>query len=251
MKYILLSITILISTISSIANTNMQLADSAGIYYKAGNYNKTIEAYLKIIESGEESAALYYNLGNAYYKSKNIPLAIANYERAKRIAPNDEDIIFNLRLAKTQTIDKIESIPVFFLSEWRNSITGILSTNIWAYLSVITFLLSLSLLLFYFFSRSIQLKKITFWSASFLLMMSLLSMASSYNQKKINFDTNYAIITNPSVNIKSSPDENSTSLFILHSGTKLQVLDQIQDWYKVKIENGNTGWIKFEDIENV
>ncbi len=237
--------------IQSFSQNSQALADSAEIYFKNVQYQKTINAYEKIIASGDESAALYYNLGNAYYKNKNIPLAITNYERAKVLDPNDEDIIFNLRLAKTQTIDKIELVPEFFLSAWYNMTTGILTTNVWAYLSVLTFFLSLSLLLFYFFSRSVRLKKITFISAAFLLMMSLLSMVSSYNQKSLNFDRSFAIIINPSVNIKSSPDENSTSLFILHSGTKLQVLDKIQDWYKVKIENGETGWIKLEDVEKV
>jgi tetratricopeptide (TPR) repeat protein len=251
MKLLVLNITILLFAISGFSNTNQQLADSAEVYFKAKQYEKSIEAYEKIVASKEESAALFYNLGNAYYKVKNLPLAIANYERAKALSPNDEDIAFNLRMAKSQTVDKIKSIPVFFLSEWRNALTGVFTTNIWAYISVFAFLASLTLLLFYLFSRSIRLKKVTFWSASFLLLMSLISMASSYNEKSINFDKSFAIITNPSVNIKSSPDENSTSLFILHSGTKLQVLDQIQDWYKVKIEDGNTGWIKLEDVEKV
>lgn len=250
MKNILISIILLLGIQSFSQNTQV-LADSAEVYFKNGEYQKTIETYEKIVAAGEESAALFYNLGNAYYKNRNIPLAIVNYERARVLAPTDEDVIFNLRIAKTQTVDKIESVPMFFLSDWYNSATGLFSTNIWAYLSVFTFLFSLSLLLFYFFSRSVRLKKLTFLSAALLLMISLLSMASSYNQKGLNYDRSFAIITNPSVNIKSSPDENSTSLFILHSGTKLQVLDQIQDWYKVKIENGETGWIKLEDVEKV
>lgn len=237
--------------VNSFGNTNQQLADSAEIFYKDAKYLQCIENYEKVISNGQESASLYYNLGNAYYKSKEIPMAILYYEKAKVLAPNDEDITFNLRLAKTQTIDKIESIPVFFLNDWFNSFTKILSTNLWAYLSIFAFLASLSLLLLYLFSRSVQLKKISFWSAAFLLFLSLSSMISSYNQKKINFDKSFAVITNPSVNIKSSPDENSTSLFILHSGTKLEVLDKIQSWYKIKIEDGNTGWIKFEDVQKI
>ena len=248
---LLLLVGLLVSTLLNFAQSNKALADSAEVYFKNAQYGKAIEAYEKISATGQESAALYYNLGNAYYKAKDLPLAITNYERAKLLDPTDEDITFNLSLVKTQTVDKIKSIPVFFLNEWLNTLTGILSTNIWAFLSVFAFLTALSFLLFYFFSRSVRLKKITFWTASFLLMMSLVSMASSYHQKKINFDKEFAIIINPSVNIKSSPDENSTSLFILHSGTKLQVLDQIQDWYKVKIEDGNTGWIKLEDVQNV
>ena len=251
MKYILLNIAVFMSVISVWANTNQQFADSAVIYYNANEFEKAIVNYEKIVSSGEASAALYYNLGNAYYKAKQLPQAIVNFERAKLIDPTDEDIIFNLRLVKTQTVDKIKSIPVFFLNDWYNTLTSIMSTNNWAYLSVISFALSLAFLLIYFFARSVQLKKITFWSASVFLLVSLMSMASSYNQKKINFDRKYAIITNPSVNIKASPDDNSTSIFILHSGTKLQVLDQIQQWYKIKIEDGNTGWIKLEDVEKV
>ncbi len=250
MKYLLVNILLIIG-LQSFSQNNQALADSADIYFTNAQYQKSIDAYQKILKSGQESAALYYNLGNAYYKIKNIPLAITNYERAKRLSPNDEDINFNLRMAKTQTVDKVKTLPVFFLNDWYNSLTGKMSTNLWAYISVFAFLSSLSLLLFYFFSKSVQIKKFTFITAAFLLMMSLVSMASSYNQKKLNYDRGFAIITNPSVNIKSSPDENSTSLFILHSGAKLQVLDQIQNWYKVKIENGETGWIKLEDVEMV
>ncbi len=230
MKYLLISI-ILTLSIQTYSQNNQILADSARIYFKNAKYQKAIDSYKKIITSGEESAGLFYNLGNAYYKNNNIPLAITNYERAKKLNPNDEDINFNLRLAKTQTIDKVKSLPVFFLSDWYNSSTNILNSNIWAYLSIFSFLGSLSFLL--------------------LLGMSFVSMASSHNQKKLNIDTQFAIITNPSVNIKSSPDESSTSLFILHSGTKLQVVDQIQDWYKIKIENGEIGWIKFNDVEKI
>ena len=250
MKYLFISILFVLG-LQAYSQNSKVLVDSAEIYFKNTQYDKAINAYNKIIASGEESAALFYNLGNAYYKNNNIPLAIANYERAKRLAPNDEDIIFNLRLAKTQTIDKVSSIPVFFLTDWYNRITGITTTNKWAYISIVSFLLSLSLLLFYFFSRSVQIKKLTFLTASFLLLISLVSMASSYNQKKLNFDRRFAIITTPSVSIKGSPDESSTNLFVLHSGTKLQVLDQIQDWYKIKIENGEIGWIKFNDVEKI
>jgi len=251
MKYILLNLAILFSVIGAVANTNQELVDSAVIYFNAKNYDKAIVNYEKIIASGQESAALYYNLGNSYYKAKNLPLAIVNFERAKIIDPTDEDILFNLSLVKTQTVDKIKSIPVFFINDWYNTVTGFMSTNTWAYLSVLAFLLSLALLLLYFFSRSVKIKKITFWTASLFLLMSFASMASASNEKKINFDTKFAVITNPSVNIKASPDENSTSIFILHSGTKLQVLDQIQEWYKIKIEDGNTGWVKLEDVEKV
>lgn len=251
MKKIVLAFLITSTSLFSLATSNQQLADSAQVFFMNAQYQKSIQAYEKIVSNGEESAALFYNLGNAYFKTKNIPLAIANYERAKSLNPNDEDITFNLHLAQTQTVDKIETLPPFFLSSWVNAFTKIFSTNVWAYLSVLAFVLSLAFLLYYLFTSSILVKKMTFWSASIMLLVSLLSMASSYNQKKINFDTQYAIITNPSVNIKSSPDENSTSIFILHSGTKLQVLDQIQDWYKIKIENGNTGWIKLADVEEV
>lgn len=251
MKYFLSSFIIFLFTFQSFAKNNQSLADSAAFYFKEGQYQKTIESYEKIIASGEESAALFYNLGNAYYKVKDIPLAITNYERAKTITPNDEDVLFNLRLAKTHTVDKIESLPVFFLNDWYNTLTGIFSTNLWAYFSVFAFVFSLSLLLIYFFTHSVQIKKMTFGAAALFLVLSLASMGASYNQKKLNYDRQFAVITNPSVNIKSSPDENSTSLFILHSGTKLQVLDQIQEWYKVKIENGATGWIKLEDVQKV
>ncbi len=253
MKYYILTIWIAIyaSLGLSHAQNLQQLADSAIVYYNAGDYRSAIDNYNEIIANGQSSSALFYNLGNAYYKSGNMALAITNYERALRLSPNDEDILFNLKLSKSQTVDKIESLPEFFLTRWYHSFTKILSSNTWAYLSLFSFLLALIFLLSFLFSRSMVLKKLSFFVALFFLISSLVSLTSSYQQKKQYFDRSYAIITNPSVNIKSSPDENSTSLFILHSGTKLEVLDQIQKWYKIKIENGNTGWIKTDDVESI
>jgi tetratricopeptide (TPR) repeat protein len=250
--YILIIVTTIYASLSyTQARDLQQLADSAIVYYNSGDYQSAINNYDEIIANGQESAELFYNLGNAYYKSGNTALAITNYERALLLSPNDEDILFNLKLSKSQTVDKIETLPVFFLDSWYSSFTKMFSSNAWAYISLFSFLLGLVFLLGFLFSRTIVLKKVSFFVAGFFLTVTLVSFTSSYHQKKQYFDRSYAIITNPSVNIKSSPDENSTSLFILHSGTKLEVLDKIQSWYKIKIENGNTGWIKTDDVEKI
>ncbi|MBN2669050.1 MAG: tetratricopeptide repeat protein [Bacteroidales bacterium] len=233
------------------ASVPQQQLDSAIIYYDQSQYQKAIDIYESLISQRIESAELYYNLGNAYYKVKNVPLAIANYERALKLDPNDEDTKFNLRLVKAQTVDKIDSIEVFFIQQWIDAIVGLAGTNAWAIWSIFTFVLSLAILLLFFFSHSIRLKKWSFSVSIILLVISLLSLSASYRQKTLMFDTQYAVIVHGSVNIKSSPDDNSTSIFILHSGTKMQVLDQIQEWYKVKIDNGNTGWVKTDDVEMI
>ena len=225
--------------------------DSATIYYNLKQYDTAINFYNKILATEKENSDLYYNIANTYYKAQEIPMAILYYEKSLKLNPNDEDILFNLQLARAQIVDKIKQVPEFFLSKWFNNVTQIFSSNFWAYLSIGFFLTALFLILIFLFSHHIGLKKISFWIAFVFFSISLFSALSAKHQKTINFDTEYAIITTPSIDIKSSPEDNSTTLFILHGGTKLQILDKIQEWYKIKIADGNTGWIKEKDFKTI
>jgi len=250
-KYIIGLLALFLSANLSKAQDIQVWNDSATVYYKQKQYNKSISFYNKILATGKENADLYYNIGNAYYKISDIPMAILYYEKSLKLNPKDEDAQYNLRLAKAQIVDKIKQVPEFFLKKWFNNIIQIFSSNIWAYLSIAFFLAALLLILIFLFSHHIGFKKISFWLAFVFFFISIFSIISAKNQKTINFDTQYAIVITPSIDIKSSPEENSTTLFILHGGTKLQILDNIEEWYKIKIADGNTGWIKSEDFKAI
>ncbi|MFW6267545.1 MAG: tetratricopeptide repeat protein, partial [Marinilabiliaceae bacterium] len=194
-------------------------------------------------------AALYYNLGNAYYKTGELPRAILNYERALLHAPQDKDIRHNLELAYSQTTDEIERVDAFFLTEWYRDLRNLNDSDGWALWSVGCFILVLISLGIYFYGRNVPLKKIAFALSFIFLITSGITFAFSARQKEKLTEESHAIIFTPSVNIKSSPDQSGTNLFVLHEGTKVELLNKIGEWWNVKLEDGSEGWIHESDIE--
>lgn len=222
-------------------------ADSA---YALGDYLHSINLYESILNHGLESAEIYYNLGNSYYKHFNLSKAIINYERALLLSPNDDDIRFNLDLAKSKTIDKITPIAELFFVTWVKNIMQLFDTDTWAKVSIFLFLLFLSFLSAYMFSRNIKIRKIGFYSALGCLIFCIITNSFSYFQKEKMEVREYAIIVLPSVTAKSTPDDAGTDLFVLHEGHKIQVKDtSLRDWIEIRLEDGNIGWIPASALE--
>ncbi len=232
----------------TMANPNQALIDTAATYYTKGQFEKAINSYEQVLKNGYESIDVYYNLGNAYYKSNKIPWAILNYERAAKLAPSDEDIKFNLQLANTYIVDKIEVIPEFFLNSWATGFVMIFSTNEWAVLSIVTFVIGLTLLLVFFLSGMVWARKISFWFGVLLLIVSLFTFNFSRKQKWIIQNEPNAIVITPSVVVKSAPSETGTELFLIHEGLKIKVTDNRGVWRQIKLSNGSKGWVKETDF---
>ncbi|MFP4447106.1 MAG: tetratricopeptide repeat protein [Bacteroidales bacterium] len=225
------------------------MLDSAKHYYGKGNYERSIEIYEQILEQGKESAEIYYNLGNAYYSIYQVAPAILNYERAKLRAPNDEDIQYNLNLAREQVTDKIEQIPPFFLVRWYNNFVDSLSSDGWAVLSMITFLAFLVFFSVFLYTKRYRLKKSSFGIALLALLLSVATFMFSYQQKQEVLNSNQAIVFSKKVTVRSSPSTSGTELFVLHEGTKVFIEDEMGDWYEVRLSDGNKGWMKEEHLE--
>lgn len=217
-------------------------------YYISGEYELAIAEYQAVIDSGYESAELYFNLGNACYKSNKITLALVNYEKANILDPGDEEILHNLEMARQLVVDKIEVLPEFLPKVWYQRFICLLKTDQWALVSMIAFPLSLLLFLLYLFMRGVRIRKISFWLAVMIMLISLSSFLFSYQAKKLVYNHSFAIIVSPSVTIKSSPDESGTELFQLHEGTKVEIVDQLGDWKEIKLSDGNVGWLKTADL---
>jgi tetratricopeptide (TPR) repeat protein len=228
-----------------------QLLDSAAQYYADRKYEKAIETYQKILYEGYEAAELYYNLGNAYFKSNKIPYAILNYERAKKLNPNDEDIEFNLKLANTHVVDKIDVIPEFFLTSWWGDLINIMSSNKWAIISMIAFVAALAGLLVFFLARVVIVRQISFWAGILLIVISVFTFNFSRKQYAKSQNEPQAIIITPSVVVKSSPSDGGTDLFLIHEGLKVTVTDKLGSWREIKLSDGNEGWIKNSDLEEI
>jgi tetratricopeptide (TPR) repeat protein len=218
-------------------------------YYLEGEYEKAVETYQSIVDSGYASGELYYNLGNAYYKSHNITMALVNYERAAILKPKDKDIQHNLEVAREFVVDRIEVLPEFFLVRAHVNFVKTFDADVWAIISILTFFLALGLLLVYFLSRRLGLRQISFWSSMLFIFISGSTLLFAYQQNRMITKHNQALILTPSVAIKSSPDENSgTDLFLLHEGTKVTVDDELGDWREVVLSDGNRGWLKESDL---
>jgi tetratricopeptide (TPR) repeat protein len=223
--------------------------DSAAANYQATHYEKAIAIYENIVAQGYHSSELYYNLGNAYYKSNKFPMAIVNYERALKLNPNDEDAKFNLQLANTHVVDKIDVLPEFFLKTWGQSFIQSLNSNQWAILSLLSFIVALGLFLLFFLTDRAMLRKFSFWIGTLLVVITLLSFTYARKQKNLAQNEPDAIVISPSVVVKGSPDENSTDLFLMHEGLKIRVSRKLDNnWSEIKLSDGNKGWVKNSDF---
>ncbi len=222
---------------------NAQLWEKANTYYTSEEYEQALNIYQQIIDSGEESAKLYFNLGNAYYKTGDVNNAILNFERAKLLAPHDADIQFNLNIANQFVVTKIEELPQPFFLRWRTSVTNKYPTDTWSGISIGTFLLFLILLGFFIFSKRSTIKRIAFWLGIFAVVLSGFTFSFARQQKLAIKNRNEAIVFCPRVTVKSSPSETGTDLFLIYEGLKIQVTDSLNTWKEIKLADGNEGWL--------
>ncbi len=252
LRYILNTLIIGVLSINSLTAVNVEvLMVDANKNYSDGKFDDAVKAYESIVKQGYKSDILFYNLGNAYYKTKNISAAILNYERALLLNPSDENIRFNLDLAKTFTVDRIEPLPEFFLVSFFNKFRLLMSTNGWAYTGLFFFIVSLVLAYFFWFTNNPIIKRISFSGGIFTILIALLSFTFSFQQKDSIVNHHYGILMPSVVAVKSSPSDSGKDLFVLHAGTKVKIIDSVGDWYEIHIADGNIGWILKETMERI
>ncbi len=248
-KIILIFILAFCQILSNIKSENSFI--QGNISYKKGDYANAINQYEQVLKLNYESAEIYYNLGNSYYKLKQIPNAILHFEKALQLSPNDEDIINNLQIANSQIVDKIDPVPQIFIVEWVNQFQASLNSSAWGILTIVFFwLFIISLFLFLIFYSS-TLKKISLPIATLFLLFSFITFTFANMNQKTEVSSNSAIVMSPSAYIKSSPDDKSTDLFILHEGTKVKILDEVGDYKNIKLLDGRVGWISKTAIEKI
>ncbi|WP_455496943.1 tetratricopeptide repeat protein [Coprobacter sp.] len=233
----------------SVVVWGQDLLSQANEAYSQENYKKAIELYEKVAQDEGVSSELYYNMGNAYYKDKQYPKAILNYERALLLSPGNDDVRFNLEMANSHITDKVEPVGTFFLSVWIHSLRDSLSSNSWAVLAIVCFLFFVAGIYLYFFTRNVLLRKIGFFAGSVLLLISVLSNNFASEQKDKITERNEAIVFAPTITIKSSPAESGTDLFVLHEGTKVKLLDKVGEWSEILLADGNRGWMPTNQLE--
>jgi len=221
--------------------TTFENANSA---YNAGQYENAVMLYKEILESGQHSAELYFNLANSYYRLNQVGESIFYFEKAKQLNPTDDDINVNSNFAQNMAIDAVEVLPKSQITQLREKTIGLFSQDGWAF-----FIILLAWFLVFFWGlylwNKVPVIKRTFFIFSLvlgLLLMGSLSIAVIKSSKTA--DTTYGILFNKKIEVWAEPNSRAEVLFLLHQGTKVQMLDQLQEWRKIRIANGSEGWIK-------
>ncbi len=228
-----------------------KLFSQANEYYRKGEFSKAEEIYKKILSEGYVSKEVLFNLGNVYYRLGEYHKGILFYERAKLIDPFDEDINFNLQMANLRIVDKFQERPKFFVKEFWENLRDSLSSSQWATIGLISIWFASVCFSLFLLILSAKARKI-FFLFGFLFLGSFF-LTVGLGVSRYNFETshNQAIVFAMNSYIKSSPDATSTDLLIIHQGTKVEILDEIGDWYKIVLPNGNIGWINKRDVEKI
>lgn len=221
--------------------------------YINNQYEEAIQNYLMVLDQGYNSSHLYYNLGNAYLNLNKIPEAILNYERAKRLSPNDADIEFNLNMANTMTQDRIEAVPEIFYVKWWKSLQNSFSLQSWTYACIGLFALLIFCIGLFFLSRTVFVRRISFWAGIAVFLLLIPSFLNAYSRYDVESRQLEAIVFAPTMTAKHNPNEKSTDVFVIHEGAKVFILEELEDsiWCNIKIANGSTGWIRLESLEKI
>ncbi len=219
--------------------------------YNEANFDSALVVYRNIYEAGYTSAELLYNIGNTYYKLRQIPSAILFYERALKLAPNDPDIIHNLAIANNRIIDKIEPVPQLFFKNWWETFYKMFSADWWAIISLIFLALFLSLLFIFIISENRSIRKVSFFSGLLILLITIGTFGMASQKYYYTKSINEAIVFTPTITVKSSPSASSVDLFVLHEGTKVSLLDEVDGWKEIKIANGSVGWMPSESLKGI
>lgn len=219
--------------------------------YAMANFNAAIENFTAINENGYESAKLYYNLANSYYRNKEIGKSVLYYKKALKLDPSFSDAKANLAMAKARCVDKIDKVPEFMVVTWVKNIRNKLSSNAWAMLAIV--LLALALILFLllkFYWRGVA-AKVAFVISIFLILLMLISLSFSISLYHRATLTNEGVVVSSVGGVKSSPSNDGNPIFILHEGSEFEILESVEGWCKIEIADGRQGWIKSSDIEVV
>ncbi|MDO5663644.1 MAG: tetratricopeptide repeat protein [Bacteroidia bacterium] len=248
-KYISVLVLLFCTTLSFAQST----VGSASEAYRSEDYKKSIQLYEQVvaqqISEGKESAEIYYNLGNAYFRNGETAKAILNYERALLLNPGDSDIRHNLRFARTRIEDKIDTSDSFFLTNWINGLKNLFSSNTWASIAIAFFIAFLVCIATFLFVRRMWIKKTTFYAAIVIFVFLIIANMFAFSQKNSRINRNTGIIMAASTSIMTSPDANSQELFRLHEGTKVKLNKTDGNWIEIEIANGSVGWTSKENVE--
>ena len=232
---------------AAFANANFQEANSD---YKSGNFAVATQKYEAILKQGVASQELYYNLGNAYFKQNQVGKSVLNYERALLYGAND-DISYNLSIARDKVKNEPEQIKPFFLRKWWDSVRRLTSVDTWSVLSILLIWTGIAGFCFWLVATEREYKKRGFITGTVLLPLSLIAFLAARSNRSTLCERKGAVVMTENTIVRSAPDELGATVETLGEGVKLTVLDQIGSWYKVQLSNGEQGWLTLNQIEKI
>ena len=249
MKKIFFLVLIIANTIS--AQNADDLFSSANDLYKNEKFEKAIERYKEIESQGLISSELYYNLGNSYYKLNKVGPSIYYFEKALKINPLSEDVKNNLVFAKRLSLDKIEELPKTVFQKFNINYLQQLSYNQWAIVVIVFSVLGSLLFLLFYFADTPFIKRFYFVTSSLSFILLITALIITFNQYSISKNNTEAIVFVEKVEVRNAPTFNSEEVFTLHEGTKVLVLDAVDNWKKIRLADGKIGWIISEKVKEL
>lgn len=228
---------------------NEKYFDQGNTLYNEGKYTEALDRYEAILKTDVHSAELYFNIANAHYKLNHIAPSIYYYEKAIALKPNDKDIKNNLAFANNMKVDAIDNLPEIGLSKFVKNFAKTMSFDNWAILSIVLVTLFVLLYLAYYFAYATGKKRLYFVSSMLSLFLTFIALGFTFYNYDLVQKNNPAIVFAQESEVKSEPNKRSDEAFILHEGTKVQVLDTVNNWKKIKLSDGKTGWISNSDIK--
>lgn len=245
--YIFLMLFIVLS-VKAVTKDTFAAANNA---YRSADYHKAVELYHEALKEGP-SAEVYYNLGNAYYRTGNIAKSLLYYEKAAKMRPMDADIQHNIDIAQGKTIDRITPDSDIIFLQWYHYLQSLVTINGWAYIGTTTLLMALVLFLLFLFVTNINVRRISFYLFAVFLVVSIVSNVFAWQRCHTLSESSDAIIMVEATAIKTSPTSKANDICTLHEGTKIYIIDHdIKDWYGIHLPDGRDGWIQRKYVEDI
>ncbi|HCY76401.1 MAG TPA: hypothetical protein DHV28_10810 [Ignavibacteriales bacterium] len=220
-------------------------------YYKNNQYQLAIDEYNKLINQGYEGTSVFYNLGNAHYRLGQIGYSILYFEKALKLSPGDEDSKHNLAVAKLNIKDKVDTLPPFFIFNIWEGLLASFSATGWTIVAYVIFILLLLCIIAYFFSRSVNQQRLSFFASvgtGILLILAVVMLSVKLNKE---FKIKDAVVVDSSVIVKSSPDNSSKDEFVIQEGLKVRIEDNIDNWLKIRLADGKIGWVPEKSVGQI
>lgn len=231
------------------AQNNQQLFEQGNTAYRNGEYQKALEYYESILSAGYESAEVYFNLGNTYYRLNNVGKSVLNYEKAKLLSPNDNSIDINLEKANLLVKQKVEPLPEFFLHVFLTNFRNFFGINTWTNMSIAFFVFMILLAFVFVFSSSVSIRKWMFSLVFVMLMFFSISFWAAYTSKSQLVSHKNAIVMKANAEAYSSPDKIGVLIFTLAEGVKVEISSIRQDWVEIRLADGKIAWLPASSIE--